>query len=95
VPPVAELFVVTQPSLTAGFLFLLLFWNSAGFLRGMARQWELLAIYLAIVGLYMLVHFEPRFVGAFVVLIRLSLFLSPRLPAVQDSQHIFRRNGGL
>jgi hypothetical protein len=43
----------------------------------------------------MLVHFVPRFVGAFVVLIWLSLFLSPRLPAVQDSQQIFRRNGGL
>jgi len=83
VPPVVELFVVAQPSLTAGFLFLL-FWTSAGFVRGLCRQWELLAISLAIVGLYMLVHFESRFAGAFVVLIWLSLFLSLRRPVNHD-----------
>ena len=87
VPPVVDLFVVTQPSLTAGFLFLL-FWNSRGFVSGLARHWELLTISLAIVALYMLVHFETRFVGAFVVLIWLSLFLSLRLPANRDSQRI-------
>jgi hypothetical protein len=36
----------------------------------------------------MLVHFEPRFVGAFVVLIWISVFLSVRLPANGDSQRI-------
>lgn len=87
VPPVFNLFVITQPSLTAGFLFLL-FWNSRGFVSGLARHWELLTISLAIVGLYMLVHFETRFVGAFVVLIWLSLFLSLCLPANKDSQRI-------
>ena len=87
VPPVAELFLVTQPSLTAGFLFLL-FWSSGGFLGGLSRHWELLTISLSFVALYMLVHFEPRFVGAFVVFIWLSAFLSLRLPANRDSQRI-------
>jgi hypothetical protein len=87
VPPVVDLFLVTQPSLTAGFLFLL-FWNPRGFVRGLVRHWELLTISLAIVGLYMLVHFETRFVGAFVVLIWLSVFLSLCLPANKDSQRI-------
>ncbi len=91
VPPVVELFLVAQPSLTAGFLFLL-FWNSAGFMRGLWRQWELLAISLAVVGLYMLVHFETRFVGAFVVLIWLSLFLSLRPPASENSRDVDARH---
>jgi hypothetical protein len=87
VPHVVELFLVTQPSVTAGFLFLLL-WSSTGFLRGLLRHWDLLAISLSIVVLYMLVHFEPRFAGAFVVLIWMSLFLSLRLPASPDAQRI-------
>jgi len=87
VPHVVELFLVTQPSVTAGFLFLLL-WSSTGFLRGLLRHWDLLAISLSIVVLYMLVHFEPRFAGAFVVLIWMSLFLSLRLPAGPDAQRI-------
>ena len=87
VPPVLELFVVAQPSLTAGFLFLLL-WNSAGFLHGLRRHWELPTISVAIVSLYMLVHFETRFVGAFVVLIWLSLLLSLRRPVNHDSHNI-------
>lgn len=87
IPHVAELLLVTEPSLTAGFLFLL-FWSSRGFLDGLARHWDLLAVSLAVVGLYMLVWFEPRYVGAFVVLIWLSLFLSLALPADKDSQRI-------
>jgi hypothetical protein len=87
VPHVAELLLVTQPSLTAGFLFLL-FWSSRGFLGGVSRHWDLLAISWSIIGLYMLVHLEPRFVGAFVVLIWISVFLSVRLPANRDSQRI-------
>jgi hypothetical protein len=87
VPHVAELLLVNQPSLTAGFLFLLL-WSSKGFLDGLSRHWDLLAISFSIIGLYMLVHFEPRFVGAFIVLIWISVFLSVRLPANGDSQRI-------
>lgn len=87
VPPVVELLAVAQPSLTAGFLFLLL-WNSTGFLRRLSRHWELLAISLSIVGLYMLVHFEPRFVGAFVVLIWFFLFFALPPPATSGSEPI-------
>jgi hypothetical protein len=87
IPHVAELLLVTEPSLTAGFLFLLL-WTSRGFVDSLARHWDLLAISLAVVGLYMLVWFEPRYVGAFVVLIWLSVFLSLKLPADKDSQRI-------
>ena len=87
IPQVVELFFVTEPSLTAGFLFLW-FWNSRGFLAGLARRWELLTISVLIVGLYMLVHFEARLVAAFVVLVWLSLFLSLALPAHKDSQLI-------
>jgi hypothetical protein len=87
IPQVVELFFVAEPSLTAGFLFLW-FWNSSGFLAGLARRWELLTISMLVVGLYMLVHFEARFVAAFVVLVWLSLFLSLCLPAHKDSQLI-------
>jgi hypothetical protein len=87
VPHVAELLLLAQPNLTAGFLFLL-FWSSRGFLCGLLRHWDLLAISLSIVALYMLVHFESRFVGAFVVLIWISVFLSLRLPASRDAQRI-------
>jgi ABC-type molybdate transport system permease subunit len=87
VPHVAELFLVTQPSVTAGFLFLLL-WSSNGFLARLSRRWDLLTMSLSIVALYMMVHFEQRFAGAFVVLIWMSIFLSLRLPASPDSPRI-------
>lgn len=89
-PTVTELFLVTQPSLTAGFLFLII-WSSRGFLGGLSRYWDLLTISLSIVALYMLVFFEPRYVGAFVVLIWLSVFCSLRLPANLSAQRV----GGL
>ena len=87
VPLVAELFLVTQPSLTAGFLFLL-FWSSRGFLGGLSRHGDLLTVSVSIVALYMLVNFETRYVGAFVVLIWLSLFFALRLPANRDAQRV-------
>src|SRR6266851_2875537 len=87
VPNVAELFFVAQPSLTAGFLFLL-FWCPPLFLRNLIRRWDLLAISVAIVGLYMLVHFETRFVGAFVIFLWLSAFIALRVPADGVAQRI-------
>ena len=87
VPHVAELFFVTQLSVTAGFLFLLL-WSSNGFLARLSGRWDLLSISLSIVALYMMVHFEQRFAGAFVVLIWMSLFLSLRSPANGDAPRI-------
>lgn len=85
VPSVVELLLLAQPALTAGFLFLLL-WDPGSFTRRFLRHWELPAVSLAIIGLYMLVHFETRFVGAFVVLIWVSAFLALRVPSWVSSR---------
>jgi hypothetical protein len=87
VPPVAEMLVVAQPSLTAGLLFFL-FWNFSGFVGALWKRWDLLTVSLAIPGLYMLVHLETRFVGSFVVLLWLTAFMAVRLPAGKDAQRI-------
>ncbi len=87
VPNVVELLFVSQPALIAVLVFLLL-WNSTGILHALAANWELLAISMAIIGLYMLVHFEPRFVAAFVVLLWLSLFAALRSAEDNDSGRI-------
>jgi hypothetical protein len=89
IPTVVELFFVAQPSLTAGFLFLfLLFWSPRLFQRNLMHRWDLLAISFAVVGLYMLVHFETRFVGAFVIFLWLSAFTALRVPAGGVTQRI-------
>ena len=82
---VVYLLLLAQPSLTAGFLFLL-FWSPGGFLRNFRRSWYLPAISAAIIGLYMLVHFETRFAAAFVVLIWLPAFLALPIPTDRLSQ---------
>ncbi len=87
VPPMVDLFMVNQPCLMAGFLFLLL-WSSDGFLFGLVRHWDLLTISFAVVGLYMLVYFDTRYVGAFVVLIWFSAFLSLRVPGDRKTERI-------
>jgi hypothetical protein len=90
VPPVLELFLASQPGITGAFIFLLL-WSLRGFLERLKENWELIAVSLPIIILYMLVHFETRFVGAFVVFIWLSAFMAIRLPSSADSGRI----GGL
>jgi len=65
-----------------------LLWSSNGFLARLSGRWDLLSISLSIVALYMMVHFEQRFAGAFVVLIWMSLFLSLRSPANGDAPRI-------
>jgi hypothetical protein len=87
VPTVAELFLLAQPAMTAVFLVLLL-WSPRGFLRSLSSYWDLLAISAAIIALYMLVHFETRFVAAFVVLIWFSAFAALRIPADEISQRM-------
>ncbi len=92
IPNVTALFFVAQPSLTAGFLFLFFFfWHPQLFLRNLIHRWDLLAISFAIVGLYMLVHFETRFVGAFLIFVWLSAFMALHVPADGIAQRI----GGL
>jgi hypothetical protein len=87
IPSMVELFFVAQPSLTTGFLFLL-FWNPRRFLHGLLCHWDLLVVSIAIISLYMLVHFETRFVGAFVVFLWFSAFVALRVPADGVAQRI-------
>ncbi len=90
IPPVLDLLLASQPGLTGGFVFLLL-WSLRGFPERLAKHWELIAVSLSVIIIYMLVHFETRFVGAFIVFIWISVFLAFRLPSSPDSGRI----GGL
>ena len=87
IPSVVEMLFVAQPSLTAGFLFFL-FWRPRPFLRNLMHRWDLLVVSFGIVGLYTLVHFETRFVGAFVVFLWFSAFVALRIPADGVAQQI-------
>jgi hypothetical protein len=87
IPTVVELSLVAQPAVTAAFLFLL-FWNPQGFASLFVRRWHLLFISGAMIGLYMLVHLETRFIGAFVVLIWTSAFFALRAPSDESSQRL-------
>jgi hypothetical protein len=86
-PTLVEVLFVAQPSLTAAFLFFLL-WNWAGFTHTLAKWWPLLTVSLAVIGLYMLVHLEVRFIGSCAVLIWFSLFCALRIPADASSRRI-------
>ncbi len=86
-PALVEVLFVAQPSLTAAFLFFLL-WNPVGFIYSLTKWWPLLTISLAIIGLYMLVHLEVRFIGSCAVLIWFSLFCALRVPADANSRRI-------
>jgi len=83
----AELLLVGQPSLLALFLFFLL-WSSEGFRDALARWWQLLAASLAIIGLYLLVHVEGRYIAGGLVLLWFSLFCALRLPANGNSRRL-------
>ena len=90
IPNVFELLFLAQPPLTAGFIFLAL-WSGTGFVRRLAWRWDLFAVSFAIIGLYMLVHFETRFAAAFLALIWLSAFASLRISSDLSS----RRTAGI
>jgi len=61
-----------------GLLALLLAGDRRGTLRRIASQWALYAPALAALGMYALVHVELRFLGGFVALLCLALFLGVR-----------------
>jgi hypothetical protein len=82
-----ELLLLGQPSLLALFLFFLL-WSADGFPPALARWWQLLTGSLAIIGLYLLVHVEGRYIAGALVLLWLSLFCALRLPADGNSRRI-------
>jgi len=86
-PQVIELLLVAQPSLIAVLLFFF-FWGPYSYPDALRRWWHLLALCGAIIGLYMLVHLEGRFIGACVVLIWFSLFCATRIPADKKSRGI-------
>jgi len=90
IPYVFELLFLAQPPLTAAFIFLVL-WSGTGFVRRLAWRWDLFAVSFAIIGLYMLVHFETRFAAGFVALIWLSAFASLRIASDPSS----RRTAGI
>ena len=87
---VVELLLLAQPPLTAGFVFFAL-WGGTGLVRRLARRWDLFTVPFAVIGLYMLVHFETRFAAAFVALIWLTAFASLRIPSDPSS----RRTAGI
>jgi hypothetical protein len=58
-----------------GFLALLFIGDSRAILRRVAGQWPLYVPALAALGMYSLVHVELRFLGGFVALLCLALFL--------------------
>jgi len=84
---VIEILFVTQPSLTAGFLFLF-FWKPRPFLHNFLRRWDLLVLSAVIICLYMLVYLTPRYIGAFVVLLWFSGFMALRVLANEESHRV-------
>jgi hypothetical protein len=87
VPGLIELLIIAQPGLIVVFLFLM-FWDPAGLQYALAEWWPLLAVSSAVIGLYMLVHLEGRFIGACVVLIWFSLFCAVRVPRDDKSRRL-------
>ena len=87
IPRMVEMLFVSQLSLTAGFLFLLL-WNPERYLSFLLRRWDLLLISVVMTGLYMLVLFETRYAGAFAVFAWLAAFLAVRVPADGASRRV-------
>jgi hypothetical protein len=82
-----EILLVAQPSLMAVFLFFL-FWSPDGFRDSLAQWWQLLTVSTTMIGLYMLVHVEGRYIAAGAVLIWLLLFCALRIPADHGSHNI-------
>ncbi len=79
----------SQMEFVVGFLALLLFeLNPRAFVRQFARAWPVWAPAGVALGLYALVHVEPRFVGGFAVLLWTSLFAGLRLPLSEFSRKL-------
>jgi 4-amino-4-deoxy-L-arabinose transferase-like glycosyltransferase len=73
----AGLLFRSQSGLLAGVLALVLAGGVAT-RRAILRQWPLLALCLAAMGLYMLVHVETRFVGAYVTILWMAILSGVR-----------------
>jgi hypothetical protein len=55
-------------------------------LKDIARYWFLIFPCLATLGMYAMIHIEPRYLGPFLIILLISLFLSARLPASESSR---------
>lgn len=84
-----DLFFESQGVLIAGLLILLFMgrrqWRCV---KDIADHWCLIIPAIAAVGMYSLVHVEPRFIGAFVVLFWAGLFSGVVLPDSQESRRL-------
>ena len=84
-----DMFLRSQSGLIAGFLILFLIerknWLA---IREVGLQWSLLVPALAGFAMYMPVYFEPRYIGAFVVLFWLGIAFAVRLPESQESTRL-------
>jgi hypothetical protein len=57
--------------------------------RGMTEHWFVLVPIGAVLGLYALLHFEGRYIAAYVVILWVVLFRSVTIPYSKESQRIF------
>ena len=57
-------------------------------MRDIARYWFLIFPALATLGMYAMIHIEPRYLGPFLVTILMTLFLAARLPASDVSNSL-------
>ena len=74
-------------SIMAG-LFVLLYTSGRkwGLLKDLSTFWFLIIPCVAILGMYALIHIEPRYLGPFLAVFLLSLFFAVRLPVSDESR---------
>ncbi|MGH7380694.1 MAG: hypothetical protein ACREKR_00495 [Candidatus Methylomirabilales bacterium] len=84
-----DLFFESQGVLIVGLLILLFMGRRRwGCVQDIAAHWSLLIPAIAALGMYSLVHVEPRYVAAFVVLFWAGLFSGVALPESPDSSRL-------
>ena len=91
IPRAIETFFVAELSLTAGFLFLFFVGSFRVSVSQLWNRWDLLLVSLATLSLYILVNFETRFIGAFVVLLWIAALAALRIPGHRESQRIAQK----
>ena len=83
----AELLLRSQSGLLAGAMTLLLLGGTATW-RSLLRNWPLLVFCLAPMILYMMVHVELRYIGAYVAILWIAIFSSIRLTKSHTQQRV-------
>jgi hypothetical protein len=85
----AGVFLRDQPGLLAAVLTFLMV-GGAATRRTILRNWFLLGMCVAAMGLYVLVHSETRFIGAYVTVFWLAILAGVRLPPSNDQLRMAR-----